>query len=207
VQEFLETVKRRAEGHIESPFIEYLLSVKYLSEPAREFIDGYRQQFNSEGHPKAKGLKIALQLPKSWKANEGERSHILQKWTSQNGTGFEMISLDIRDSEVPTDAKIEELVSSGKIRESIPNGATYINSGVFSLEGRKGNWIELTNKQEKLGVEMYQHGIEYQLYYNDKAITLLCLSSNPDKKMADDRLENIKPLFLLVLNHFILLQA
>jgi hypothetical protein len=159
-QIFLQKVKKRAEGDIESPVIEYMLSVKYLSYPVGEFLEGYRQTFNSDGHKKAQGLKVVLQLPTSWKAKEGNRPHIVQKWVSANGTGLEMMLLDIRDADgySPSDKEIESFVSSGKVKNIVPNGATLINSGTFSLEGRKGYWIEKTPTEE--GVRNLKRSIE-----------------------------------------------
>jgi len=210
-QIFLQKVKKRAEGDIESPVIEYMLSVKYLSYPVDEFLEGYRQTFNSDGHKKAQGLKVVLQLPTSWKAKEGNRPHIVQKWVSANGTGLEMMLLDIRDADgySPSDKEIESFVSSGKVKNIVPNGATLINSGTFSLEGRKGYWIETSSSQERAGFKLYQHSIIYQLFFRGKAVGLLCQAGSPikDKIKVDDKYEKVKPLCQQVLNSIVLLQT
>lgn len=210
-QNFLLEVKARAEGKIESPVLESLLSMKYLTYPANEFYDGYRQRFNTNGHQKAQKLDIALQLPKSWKAQEGERPHILQKWVSQNGTGLEMIHLDIRDADgySPTDSDIELLVSSGSIKDMVPRGATYLNSNVFSLEMQKGYQIEMTMIQERVGISVYQHMNISQFFFHGKAIGLMCQTSNTieNKSKADEAFKEIKPLCQQVLNSIVLMQA
>lgn len=210
-QEFLQQVKERADGKIDSPIIEYMLSVKYFSYPAGEFSDGYRQRFSSDGHKKSLGIKLVLQAPKSWKAKEGERPHILQKWVSQNGTGLEMMHLDIRDCEeyTPTDSEVETLVSSGEVKEIMPSGATYINSGLFSLEMRKGYWMEMSLVQERVGIKLYQHIRMHQLFFRGKAIGLMCQTSSAieDKATADEAFKRINPLCQQVLNSLVLLQA
>lgn len=203
-QGFLQQVKERAEGNIDSPVVEYLLAVKYLSNPAGEFLDGYRQRFNSDGHRKAHGLKLVLQVPKSWKGKEGERPHIVKKWVSQNGTGMEMIHLDIRDTEgyTPTNNEIETFVSSGEVKDTVPAGATYINSGVFSLEMRKGYWMEMAMLHERAGIHLYQHSVMYQLFFRGKAIGLMCqtMSPNEDRAKADEAYKTTQPLCQQVLN-------
>jgi len=210
-QEFLQQVKERAEGKIDSPVIEYMLSVNYLSFPTGEFAKNYRQRFNSEGHAKAQGIKLTLQLPKSWKAKEGERPHIVQKWISQNGTGLEMILLDIRDAEgyTPTDSDVEAIASSGEIKDMLPAGATYLESGIFSLEMRKGLWFEMTMAQERAGIELYQRSRMHQLFFRGKAIGLMCSASDSieDKAKIDEAFKRIKPLCQQVLNSLVLLQA
>lgn len=210
-QEFLQQVKERAEGNIESPFIEYMLAVKYLSYPAGEFVDGYLQRFNSEGHRKSQGLKIALHAPRSWKAKEGERPHIVKKWVSQNGNGLETISLDIRDTEgsTPTNSEVESFVSSGEVKNFVSSGESYIDSGVFSLEMRKGYWVEMAVSQERVGSKLYQRVIMYQLFFRGKAIGLMCNagSLNGNGEKADEAYKRIKPLCQQVINSLVLLQA
>lgn len=210
-QIFLQQVKKRAEGNIESPTLEYLLLVKYLSFPVNEFLEGYRQTFKTEGHKKAQGLKLVLQAPKSWKAKEGNRPHIVQKWVSANGTGLEMMHLDIRDVEgyTPSNKEIESFVSSGEVKDSIPNGAKYINSGVFSLEKRKGYWVEMAMRQERAGFKLYNRSVMYQLFFRGKVIGFMCQASSPidNQAVADETYKKIKPLCQQVLNSFVLLQA
>lgn len=210
-QDFLEQVKERAEGNIDSPVIEYLLSVGYMRYPAGEYVGGYRQRFSSDSHRKSQGIKLVLQTPKSWKAEEGERPHIVQKWTSQNGTGLEMMHLDIRDTEgyTPTNNEVESFVAAGEVKKIVPSGATYINSGLFSLEMRKGFWMEMSLVQERVGIKLYTHSSMYQLFFRGKAIGLMCQASRPlqDKAAADEAFRRIKPLCQKVLNSIVLLQV
>jgi len=210
-QAFLQQIKERAEGNIESPVLEYLLSVKYLAFPANEFIEGHRQTFKTEGHKKAQDIKLVLQVPKSWKAKEGNRPHIVQKWVSANGTGLEMMLLDIRDAEgyTPSNKEIESFVSSGEVRDIVPSGAKYINSGLFSLEMRKGYWVEMAMPQERAGFKLYQHSVMYQLFFRGKAIGFICQAGRPtkDKAKADEAYNRIKALCQQVLNSIVLLQA
>jgi hypothetical protein len=176
-----------------------------------EFLDGYRQRFNSDGHRKAQELKLVLQLPRSWKEEEGERPHIVKKWVSQNGTGMEIIHLDIRDSEgyTPANNEIETLVSSGEIKDTVPDGATYINSGVFLLEMRKGYWMEMSRHQERAGINLYIHSAMHQLFFRGKAIGVMCsaMSPNEHRAKADEAYKSIHPLCQQVLNSLVLLQA
>lgn len=122
---FIEQVKAKSKGEIESPIIEYLLAVKYTTNPVGELADGFRQHYQTEGIGKSQGVKINLQLPQSWARKEGERPHIVQKWVSENGTGLEMILLDIRDVQGynPTKEEMEKFVSSGEAKDSVPGGS------------------------------------------------------------------------------------
>lgn len=208
---FLEEVKSRSKGVIESPALEYLLSVKYDAHPVGEFADGFRQRYQTNGTGKSQEIKLKLQLPRSWAAKEGERPHIVQKWISQNGTGLEMMHLDIRDTEGHTasNADVEIFVSSGEVKGTVPSGGTYIDSGLFLLEKRKGYWIEMSLVQERAGIKSYLHSSIHQIFFRGKAIGLMCQtwSSIEERAKADEAFKKIKPLCQQVLNSLVLLQA
>lgn len=210
-QNFLKKVEDRAKGKIETPVLEYLLIVKYASNPVGEFLDGFRQRYSTDGSGKSQGIKLSLQLPRSWARKEGERPHIVQKWVSENGTGLVMIMLDIRNAEGynPSKTEIELAVRSGEVRKAIPEGGSYIDSGVFSLEMRTGYWLHVKMLQERVGITLYQESLIYQLFFHGKAIGFLCFAGGPekDKKIVSETLKNTRPLFQQVLNSLVLKQA
>ena len=39
------------------------LPIRYSKNPAREFLDGWKQTFESKGHPKAKGANFSVRIP------------------------------------------------------------------------------------------------------------------------------------------------
>ena len=169
---FLDLVGARSKGQIESPVFEYLLALKYASSPVSEFLDRFRQRFITDGQGKARGIKLALQLPRSWAASDGERPHIVQKWTSENGTGLENIMLDIREAEgpEPNRAEIEDSLRSGEVKRSLPRGAVYVDSGTFSVERRTGFWMQTKVSSERAGVNLYQGVVMYQFFFRGSAI-------------------------------------
>lgn len=208
---FLDQVQARARGEIESPILEYLLTVKYASNPAREFLDGFRQRFNTDGGGKSRGIKLSLQLPRSWAAQDGERPHIVKKWTSENGTGLESLMLDIRDAEgySPDRREIERLLSSGDVKETLPQGAVYVASGSFTLETRPGYWIDMRMTQERAGVNVYQRIVMYQVFFRGLAIGVMCQAGGLPRNAAriDESLTRIRGLCQQVVNSMVLHQA
>ena len=44
--------------------------------------------FSSRDHPKSPGLVVEIKYPKSWRAAEGKRPNILQKFQSKGGQGL-----------------------------------------------------------------------------------------------------------------------
>ena len=209
--DFLEQVKARSKGEIESPVLEYLLTVKYANYPMGEFSDGFRQRYQTSGDGKSQGIKLKLQIPKSWLAKEGERPHIVQKWIRANGTGFETISLDIRDAEGvnPTKKEMEEFVKSGEVKETVPEGGTYVDAGTFSLEQQNGYWMQMALSLDRAGMKMYQQALLYQLFFRGKAVGIMCGSAGADneKQKVNEAFKQIRPLCQQVLNSLVLLQV
>lgn len=208
---FLQQVKGRSKGEIESPVLEYLLAVKYMSSPVSEFADGYRQRYQTDGVDKSQGIKLNLQLPRSWAAKEGERPHIVKKWVSENGTGLEIILLDIRDVQEynPTKKEIEEFVRSGEVKETVPAGSTYVASGNFTIEMRTGYWVQMAMPIERAEMKFYQDVLMYQFFFRGKAIGVMCQAGGPEraKPKVNETFKRIKPLCQQVLNSLVLTQA
>ena len=209
--DFLDQVKSRSKGAIERPVLEYLLAVKYQNNPLREFGDGFRQRFQTNGSGKSQGLKINLQLPKSWVGKDGERPHIVQKWTSLDSDYFEIIQLIVMDAKgySPTKQEMLQFVADGESKTAIPDGATYVASGNFSLEKQTGFWVEMSMPVERAGFTMYQESLMYQMFFRGKGIAILCSTGD----QVDERLKvgqsfkRMKPLCQQVLNSLVLPQA
>jgi hypothetical protein len=211
-EQFLGQVKARAKGEdMEPDVLMYLLAARYQNNPVAEFGNGFRQRYRTDGSGKSRGIRLVLQLPRSWLAKEGERPHIVQKWVSEGGTGNNIIMLDIRDAEgsSPTKADMEQFVKSGEVRELAPEGGKVVDAGVLAMEKRFGYWAEMTVWQERAGLRMYQRTFLYQLFIDGKAVVLMCMSGAMEGKesKADADAKLNKPLCQQVLNSLVLEQA
>lgn len=211
-QQFLEQVKERAKGEeMEPDVLRYLLVIRYANNPVAEFGDGFRQRFRTDGSGKSQGIRLVLQLPRSWIAKDGERPHIVQKWTSEGGTGSSMIMLDIRDAQGfnPDRKEMERFVKSGEVREIVPEGGTMHDSGTFTMEKRTGYWIDMSMEFERAGFRMYERGSIHQLFINGKAVGLMCMSyaKEDEPQQADAAAKLNKPICQQVLNSLVLEQA
>lgn len=209
--DFLSEVKIRSKGNIESPVIEYLLAVKYEKNPSKEFSDGYRQKYQTDGLGKSQGVIVNLELPRSWVAKEGKRPHIVQKWHSENGTGTEMIMLQVRDAEGITLTKkdIDVLLNSGELKKYIPDDATYINAGKFTIETLPGYWVHYSMSMERAETNVYLESLSYQFTYRGKMILLMCQAGGDaalERSKVKDSFQRIQPLCKQVLNSIVLPQ-
>lgn len=211
-KQFLDQVRARAKGNeIEPDVLNYLLAVKYMSNTAGEFIDGFRQRYRTDGSGKSQGLRLHLQLPRSWIAKDGERPHVVKKWVSEGGTGLANILLLVQDTggETPNRVEVDQFVRSGEIRTIVPDGGTYIDGGALSMEKSAGYWLEMATPAERAGMKMYSRGYMYQLFFQGKAISLQCVTGgayNEERKVSTASVK-LKPLCQQVMNSVVLDQA
>lgn len=208
---YIQKVKNRPVENIESPVLEYLLAMKYSEHPVNEFADGFRQHFRTDGTGRSQGVLLSVQAPKSWKAQTGERSSIVQKWVSENGAGNEILVLDIQDSRGynPTNKEIEHLISTGGIKQFVPEGANHVASGKFSLDKQiVGYWLHHNWLKERAGIKMWLDYLEYRLFYQGKTIGLTCGAAGDenDRKIVQKSFEKIRPLCQQVVNSIAILQ-
>ena len=61
--QFLDEVEARARGTIPSPMLETLLHYQFEKRPSEELIRGFRATYQTNGHPKAKGINIQIEYP------------------------------------------------------------------------------------------------------------------------------------------------
>lgn len=210
-QQFLDLVERRARGEIETPILEHLLSVQYAGQPAAEFSAGFKQRHEIDGSGKAKGVKLNIQVPRSWLGKDGERPNIVKKWTSQYGAGGEMIHVDIRDAEGydPSAKEVDAFIRSGEVRTVIPDGARFIAADKITLERRPGYWIEFSTEMERMGMTFYEAALMYQVFFHGKAVGVVCQAMRPasEKAAADAAFKSLKPACQMVVNSVVLPQA
>lgn len=201
-QQFIETMKSRAKGeNIESDVLETLLARKYQTNPVAEFTDGWRQRYRSDGSGKSLGLQISMQLPKSWRAKEGERPHIVQKWVSKGGHGGTMIMLIVNDTKEP-EPSAADIKAWAKSNDLVPDGATLISSKTFSTEKRTGILLEYSHEQERIEMEMYTKATAYTLFVKGRMVQILCgvYAPKSEKHQADKEYTLVKPVCQQVMN-------
>lgn len=210
--DFLRQVHARAKGEGLEPDVRgYMLATRYAHRPASEFTDGFRERFETDGTGKAQGLRLALQLPQSWLAQEGERPHIVQRWTSEFGTGLSTIMLDVRDTggDTPSAQELAAAIKSGEIRQDLASLGTVRSVSQVSVEKQPGLLVEYSMTQERVGVRLVSMGTLLQIFFRGKAIGIMCMASRPeaDRAAVPDAWARLQPLCRQVANSLVLPQA
>ena len=211
--QFIETVRERAEGVLDSPVIETLLifDPKYAKNPEQEFIDGYRYKYSSDGSGKAKGVPFSLEIPITWAASDGERPNIVQKFVSENGRGLELLMVMVKDfplepGENITQEEIVEFIRSGEIQDIVPEGGVYVDGGELMLEGAPGYWykaeVEMKRLRDTVGLEL----INYTIFLDNRFVSIMgqVLVSENGERIQSENISNYEKLFDLVANSLVI---
>ena len=207
--DFINEVNNRANGDIESPFLENFLVVQYNDKPQQEMLDGFYNTFSSQGLSKAKGLNVTIKTPKSWQEQEADRPNIVKKWISQNGTGLDTIMLVVKnsfDSEISLN-DVEELYTMGEIYEVAPKGMSVVDKGTpIVLDGLPGYWFRVEGERMRLDSNLYISQILYTIFYKDKAIAIQCGTANnlENKSEVYKRVKELQPLCKSVVNSLVI---
>jgi hypothetical protein len=108
---------------------------------------------------------------------------------SENGTGLEYVMLDIRDADGynPDRREIDRFLRSGQVRQSVPPGGLYVQSGAFTIERRPGYWVHMKMTHERAGVDIYQAIVMYQLFFRGEAIGIMCQAGGTDYSRRQNR--------------------
>lgn len=212
-RQFVNLVRQRAKGNIESLVIETLLLFKsgYEKSPEREFLDGYKYKYTNNGTGKAKGVAFSIEVPKTWAAKQGNRPNIVQKFVSENGRGLELLLILIKEmpllpGEKVTEKDVAEMLNLRDIKDFLPDGSTYIKSGKLTLENLPGLWVhfrmELSRVRNVVGMET----IMYTIFYKNKMIQIQgqVVTSVNGKPMDRGGLEKYERLFDFMANSFVI---
>jgi len=195
IKTFESEIIARADGKIDSPILENILSVQYYPNPVEELYRGYRINYSSKNHPKSKGVNISIDVPISWKGREGKRPNTLKQWTSQHGWGLDIVNIGIDDVGFePSLDQIKEYSQSKKdLKQIIMRGFDLVEANLSFIENQPYVEIVSEGQFERAGVKTELHVIQPQIFYKDKIITITCMSPPARKAL-------IKPFCTQILN-------
>lgn len=211
-RQFIELVQKRAKGDIESPVIETLLLFKsgYEKHPEREFLDGYKYKYTTNGAGKAKGVAFSIEAPKTWAAKDGNRPNIVQKFVSENGRGLELLLVLIKEMPLPpdetiTEKDVAEILNPTKIKDFLPDGSEYKISGKLTLENLPGFWVHFKMNMSRARNSVGMETMMYTIFYKNKMIQIQghVTTSVNGKPIVRSGLTQYEKLFDLMANSFV----
>lgn len=211
---FLEDVRKRAKGFdVPEDVLQYLLATSFMDRPEAEMTRGWRQEYSSKNHPKAKGVTVLLKTPMSYKRLEGERPNIVAKWTSEGGNGLEMLMLMVlaSDERAPTRKEIEDDIkrgAKGDLRQSFGEAGTVLNMRAFSQEMAAGVISDMQSNLERAGIEFTMRRRQFLIFLPGRSVSLECQvgAKRQDAGQLEGRFNRIADLCRQVANSMVLPQ-
>lgn len=207
--QFIETVKHRAKGNIESPVIETLLMLnpKYEKQPEREFYDGFKKKYISDNLQKSKGIEFSLEVPLSWISKEANRPNIVRKFISNNGHSIEMAMVlvyDFPEGIYLSESDIKSTVNKKDMNEAIPPNSILKDFGFIKLETLPGYWQRYSMKIQRVKKTMTIEMLAYTIFYKDKLIQIQFQIGDFEDTNLDKKFKKFEPLFDSIINSFVL---
>lgn len=191
--QFFSEMDLRLAGQIDPPVLKAMLWLKFGSKPADEMRD-WSVVFSSEGHPKSLGLNMRLSTPTSWKRQEGNRPHVVSKWTSQGGSGDMVITLQVREFEGKVAFRdvqeVERLSDWGWL---MPDGFQFLNGAAVKMDRQPGLQTDMIGDRRVLDQTVTSRTRIYTIFPENRYVQLGCAlgsvrDADPDwqEKRFDD---------------------
>jgi len=205
---FIEEVKQRAKGKIESPVIETLLTYQFIENPSKEFTEGYTFDYSTKNHPKSKGVTINAKIPFSWKQKEGNRPNIIQKFISENGEGEEIILFMVKDVRLPNNYKItqkdlDDFFAETELKQMVPDGGQFISAKKIVIDNITSGELVYRLTQKRLDFSTTLQTSQYITIYDGKMIFLQAMVSAEKDESLSNRFKLFSPLFRQVANSLV----
>lgn len=208
---FIGDVEKRAKGIIDTPILETLLYFQYTSNPQGEFLAGFTTKYSTKGHSKSKNTDWQIKIPKSWKAEEGERPNIIQKFTSDYGNGNESFMLLVNELDLPVGYKMtnDELNSFFSEKEMntlmTTTNRKFISFSKMTIENNIGGMVECEQISERMGVQIKMRLVQFMFIKENKMYILFGSVSSSDILMdLEVEMKKYLPLFKQIVNSCVL---
>jgi hypothetical protein len=170
------------------------------------FRNGEKLVWDSTGHQKAKGIQMKISYPRTWKAAEGSRPNIVQKFTSDSGRGMEMVMVMTRALPKPydrdlTESEKQEVVSRDVAKEFVPDGGRLVSHKVTKIDGEVCLMMESELVSERVGLKIGQKMLTFIIPLKGVLLVVQC-STGGDASSGFEAInkhyEEVKLLFLLI---------
>lgn len=206
---FILEVESRAKGNIASTVLETLLSFQFSDAPQDELLYGFTQTFKTKGHLKSKNTDWQIKIPKSWKAEEADRPNIIQKFTSDFGSGKQSIMLMVKDMHFPkgykvTKAELNRFFSEKEAKDVWVNGGKFISFTKMTFDNNIGGMLEFEINTKRLDVNLKIRMVQFMFIRDNKLYSLQGTVDAVNSESADADLsfemKKYMPLYKLVAN-------
>ncbi len=144
-------------------------------------------EFTTRGHEKSLGVSLRVSVPEGWEMEEGQRPHIVQRFTSKSyDSKLAMCVINI--DRVPaivsilSDEDIAEVMFSDEaVSESLPQGSQIVSAKSTKYDGQPGLFIVYTYSAQRAGFDVKGYTAEHRFIYHKRYVSVSCSYSGTDE--------------------------
>lgn len=188
-----------------------LLNAQVYSKLTKDFSDGNYYYYNSKGHIKSNGINLRIKIPNEFNQEEGNRPHIVQKFTYTNDSVQAVIILIIGELEyAPSEAEKKDVFVKD-VRSILYNtkmNYEYIGGISTTIDGLLGSMITVKTSENKIGIKIISKSLFVSTIYSNKLIQFM-FTVSPMKEInnsvkLDSLYTQFELLFKLITNSIII---
>jgi len=151
----------------------FFTQICYAQESATSFWNN-RCEYKTDGTGKSLGLKIKLSYPCLWTRVDGDRPHVVQKF-SYGFEGGKSISQGFTITQMPSVAsknEIAEMLTQQGLKELASATGTFVSGRKLKIDGIDCGEVIIKLKRELPVATLYVNFIQYYIILKDKLINL-----------------------------------
>ena len=140
-------------------------------------------RYDSKGHPKAKGVWVAVKYPGGWKSEEGERPNIVQKFSGRYQEMDTVLSLQILNAGAPVESECKAMsINDAANAFSAPASKVYASDFKKIMHENKPAFLyEMKGTVERAGMAITAHHKVMTVCYKNTLISAWCSPSRFDR--------------------------
>ncbi len=153
-------------------------------------------EYKTDGTGKSIGLKIKLSIPCQWTQADGERPHVVKKFTYILDTATIIQTLVITKlSQAPSKAELDNQLTQVGLKTLCKDLGVFISSKRIKVDAVDGGEIVFKTIRENPVGTIYGYSILYDFFYKDKIISIIYGLGSANDEKAKTLFENYKTLF------------
>lgn len=153
--------------------ISFVASSQTKEEQAlNEFVSGKVQPYSTLGTGKSQGLKLHLKCPISWQSKEGDRPHIVRKFTQQDQATAAVVYIQKGEKEY-SQSEIDHNLSTKNITsESAQLGKVISCDCNLKIEGLKACRVDILQSGQRMNLPTISYSIQYSVVFKQYYLSI-----------------------------------
>jgi len=178
-------------------FLLVFLFINNYAQTSPENFWKHRCVFNTDGSGKSLGLKIRFSIPCEWEQIDGDRPHIVKKFSYSFADGSSIVQT-LLVNKMPrslTKEETNEMFTQSGLKEVGKSLGTFISGRKLLIDGLDCGEVTFKFEKEAPIGKIYGYVIQYFFFYKNKMIVFNFGSGSSSNETSKSIFETHKTLF------------